>query len=65
MERLVQQETDLAALALDLGFASHSHFSDAFRRAFGVAPSECRRRASSSWLCERSKNLEAGEIARA
>jgi AraC family transcriptional regulator len=65
MERLVQQETDLAALALDLGFASHSHFSDAFRRAFGVAPSECRRRASSSWLREMSKNLEAGEIARA
>src|SRR5262245_46009626 len=63
LERLVDQETDLTALALDLGFASHSHLSDAFRRAFGVAPSECRRRASSNWLREMSKNLEAGKMA--
>ena len=61
LERLVEQETDLTALALDLGFASHGHFSDAFRRAFGVAPSECRRRARPAWLREMSKNLEAGE----
>jgi AraC family transcriptional regulator len=62
LERLVEQETDLTALALHLGFGSHSHFSDAFRRAFGVAPSEFRRRASSNWLREMSKNLEAREI---
>jgi AraC-like DNA-binding protein len=29
----------LAALALEVGFYSHSHFSAAFRRAFGHAPS--------------------------
>jgi AraC-like DNA-binding protein len=63
LERLVEQETDLTALALDLGFASHSHFSDAFRRAFSVAPSECRRRATFKWLCEMSKNLQAGKTA--
>jgi AraC family transcriptional regulator len=63
LERLVDQKTDLTALALRLGFSSHSHFSDAFRRAFGVAPSEFRRRASSNWLREMSKNLEAEEIA--
>jgi AraC-like DNA-binding protein len=63
LERLVEQETDLTALALDLGFASHSHFSDAFRRAFGIAPSECRRRTSSNGLREISKNLEAAEMA--
>jgi AraC family transcriptional regulator len=63
LERLVEQETDLTALALGLGFGSHSHFSDAFRRAFGVAPSEFRRRASSNRLREMSKNLEAREIA--
>ena len=33
---------DLAALALDVGFSSHSHFSAAFRRAFGCTPSELR-----------------------
>lgn len=33
---------DLTALALDLGFSSHSHFTAAFRRAFGVTPSEFR-----------------------
>jgi AraC-like DNA-binding protein len=63
LQRLVEQETDLTALALRLGFGSHSHFSDAFRRAFGVAPSECRRRASAHWLRELSKNLQAEEIA--
>ena len=33
---------DLTALALDLGFSSHSHFSFAFRRAFECTPSEFR-----------------------
>jgi AraC family transcriptional regulator len=34
---------DLTALALELGFSSHSHFSARFRRAFGVTPSAFRR----------------------
>lgn len=34
---------DLTALALDLGFSSHSHFTLAFRRFFGCTPSEFRR----------------------
>ena len=29
-------------LALELGFSSHSHFSAAFRREFGVVPSALR-----------------------
>jgi AraC family transcriptional regulator len=28
----------LSALAVDLGFSSHSHFSAAFRRAYGRSP---------------------------
>jgi AraC-like DNA-binding protein len=60
LERLLQGETDLTVLALDLGFASHSHFSEAFRRAFAMAPSECRRRATARFLGEMSKNLKAG-----
>jgi AraC-like DNA-binding protein len=39
LERLADPDIDLARLALDLGFASHSHFSDSFRAAFGVPPS--------------------------
>jgi AraC-like DNA-binding protein len=34
--------TELTALALELGFSSHSHFSLAFRRVFGCTPSQFR-----------------------
>jgi AraC-like DNA-binding protein len=40
VERIRQGWTDLATLALDLGFAHHSHFSFAFRKAYGIRPSE-------------------------
>lgn len=40
---------DLTALALDLGYTSHSHFGARFRRAFGLTPSEARARLSSGW----------------
>jgi len=33
---------DITDLALDLGFYSHSHFSNAFQRAFGMTPSSYR-----------------------
>jgi AraC-like DNA-binding protein len=33
---------DLTTLALEIGFSSHSHFSAAFRRAFGCTPSQFR-----------------------
>jgi AraC-like DNA-binding protein len=33
---------DLSHTALSLGFDSHSHFTYAFRRAFGVPPSALR-----------------------
>ena len=33
---------DLTTLALDTGFSSHSHFTAAFRRAFGCTPSQFR-----------------------
>jgi AraC family transcriptional regulator len=36
---------DVAALALDLGFSSHSHFSSAFRQVYGRSPSDFRRSA--------------------
>ncbi len=42
---LLAQYDDLTALSLDLGFSSHSHFSSAFRQAYGYSPSEFRRSA--------------------
>jgi AraC family transcriptional regulator len=39
---LLPQYDDLTALSLDLGFSSHSHFSAAFREAYGRSPSEFR-----------------------
>lgn len=39
---------DLTRIALDLGFSSHSHFSAAFRAAFGVTPSTYRKHPSRS-----------------
>ena len=38
----------LTELALDLGFSSHSHLTAAFRREFGVPPSEVRRRSTAA-----------------
>jgi AraC family transcriptional regulator len=34
---------EIAPLAFDLGFASHAHFTGAFRRAYGLNPSDVRR----------------------
>ena len=44
LERLAAaRDVDLIDIALDLGFSSHSHFTDMFRRTFGKTPSEVRR----------------------
>ena len=43
LDYLADRGTDLAHLALELGFCSHSHYSDAFRREFGMSPSRVRR----------------------
>jgi AraC family transcriptional regulator len=57
LERLAEGAHDLAALALELGFDSHSHFAAAFRREFDRTPSEVRR-AGRRALRELSKNLK-------
>lgn len=58
LERLAEGVDDLTALALELGFSSHSHFTDAFRREFGCAPSAIRSDGTPRALREMSKNLE-------
>jgi len=42
LERLRERRVDLIDIALDLGFSSHSHFTETFRRAFGKTPSAVR-----------------------
>lgn len=42
LEYITQANTDLTSLALKLGFASHSHFTESFRKTFGAPPSELR-----------------------
>src|SRR4029078_102206 len=46
LERIADPETRLTALASELGFSCHIHFTAAFRETFGVAPSELRGRVT-------------------
>ncbi len=60
LELLGGGHDDLTHLALLLGFSSHAHFSDAFRREFAVTPSEFRgARPGSAEICKTIKNLKA------
>jgi AraC-like DNA-binding protein len=59
LERIAEPNADLTAIAFDLGFSSHSHFSDVFRREFGKTPSEVRENSTVSDLRKMSKNLIA------
>ena len=42
---LVAEYDDMSALALDLGFSSHSHFAAAFKQAYGRSPTAFRQSA--------------------
>jgi AraC-like DNA-binding protein len=42
LEGLESAHRDLSRVALDSGFSSHSHFTAAFRRRFGITPSAAR-----------------------
>ncbi len=50
---------DLTAIALDSGFASHSHFTARFRRFFGCTPAELRRAATAAKLAQLRKIVTA------
>jgi AraC family transcriptional regulator len=41
-ERLAAGARDLTSLGLDVGYADHSHFTNSFRREWGVPPSRFR-----------------------
>jgi AraC-like DNA-binding protein len=58
--RLGDGERDLATLACNMGFSSHSHMTDAFRLALGMSPSEVRedmRRSNLDTLKNRLREL--------
>jgi AraC family transcriptional regulator len=43
LDAVLESNTDLTAIALDAGFASHSHFTARFRALFGHTPVDLRR----------------------
>ncbi|MHB1058465.1 MAG: helix-turn-helix transcriptional regulator [Rhodanobacter sp.] len=57
--RLGEGEDDLAALACDVGFSSHSHMTEAFRRSLGASPSELREDLRHSDLTRLRRRLRA------
>jgi AraC family transcriptional regulator len=60
LTRLWDGDTDLTALALDLGFASHAHFTAAFSAAYGYSPTAARReRAANSGPIRRRTTIPA------
>jgi AraC family transcriptional regulator len=59
LDRVGDGERDLARLACELGYASHSHLTGRFRRAFGAPPSAFRPAASA----EPSTIVEAAAVA--
>jgi len=51
LESVAEARADLSAVALEYGYSSHSHFTAAFRREFGMTPTQFRRAASRSRRC--------------
>ena len=50
---------DITTIALDAGFASHSHFTARFRRFFGCTPTALRRRANTGQVSQLRKIMTA------
>ncbi len=61
LEQVAEPGADLAGVALDLGYVSHSHFTSAFHRAFGVTPSAFRATATTDRIRALAERLEGPE----
>jgi AraC-like DNA-binding protein len=59
LDRLADRDVELATIALELGFNSHSHFTGAFRSVFSLAPSEVRSALDGKLLRQLRKTVEA------
>ena len=49
LAHMLRGTRDLSEIAARLGFSSHSHYTRAFRQAFGCTPSQARRRGPRAW----------------
>jgi AraC-like DNA-binding protein len=56
---VLDTRAELAAIALDAGFASHSHFTARFRSLFGWTPQQLRRKTDGRVAAELRKNVTA------
>ncbi|MFW5943589.1 MAG: helix-turn-helix transcriptional regulator [Chloroflexota bacterium] len=59
LQQLLDSADDVTTIAGDVGYSSHSHFTQAFRQAFGVTPSTVRETGNGRGAWEMSKNLTA------
>ena len=59
IDAVLDRGGDLTAIALDAGFASHSHFTTRFKGVFNYTPSAFRRLASTEHLAELRKIMQA------
>jgi AraC-like DNA-binding protein len=59
LDAVLDGDDDLTAIALDAGFASHSHFTARFRGFFGCTPAALRRTATAAHLAELRKIMTA------
>ena len=64
LARIADGKSHLSELALDLGFSSHSHLTDAFRLAFGMSPADCRKLLDVRRFRQMSTDLEVTERAK-
>ena len=63
LDAVLDSDSGLTEIALDAGFASHSHFTAKFRALFGQTPQELRRSVRSTTARELRKIVTARELA--
>jgi AraC family transcriptional regulator len=59
LDAVIERGEDLTTIALDSGFASHSHFTARFRSFFGCTPAALRRIATANRIAEIRKIMTA------
>lgn len=59
LDAVVDSAGDLTAIALDAGFASHSHFTAHFRKFFGCTPTGLRRMVTAAHVSQMRKIVTA------
>jgi AraC family transcriptional regulator len=62
LDALLDTDIELAAIAYEAGFASHSHFTTHFRGFFGLTPLELRRRKNRAAVAKARKIMVAHKV---